>query len=180
MLHGRDLLKLQGKWTVGSGANLSISDDRWLASGAMAVCKDGCSILKVSELIDHSSHTWDVSKLRDQNLQPASATEAIKTPIYYSDPIDNFFWPLTEDGIYSVKSGYKFLLEATPPKSIPPSSSYSHSEMSWSVIWSSIVPGRVKHFVWRLKVNALANRKNLFLRKIVVDSLCPICKNEAK
>lgn len=39
MLHGRDLLKLQGRWTVSIGANLKISEDRWLASGDLAIVK---------------------------------------------------------------------------------------------------------------------------------------------
>lgn len=33
MLKGRDLLKYSGRWTVGTGEQISIADDNWLASG---------------------------------------------------------------------------------------------------------------------------------------------------
>lgn len=59
----------------------------------------------------------------------------------------------------------------------PPSSSYLDSEVSWKAIWQVDVPGRVKHFVWKLKHNAIASRLNLGKRRITSEVLCPICHN---
>lgn len=119
----------------------------------------------VTELIDHSTHSWDVSKLRNC-LHPISAIEALKTPICSSDPSDHLFWPLTKDGLYSVSFGYKCLLHAFTPKKGPPSSSYVNSEASWNAIWGSKFRGRVTHFIWRLKHNALAIKKICLLGRL--------------
>lgn len=111
-------------------------------------------------------------------LHPKSEIEAIKTPIGNSDFGDKLYWPLTLDGNYSVRSGYKCLMESATFLDVAPSSSYSNSEVSWKMIWSVKVPYRIGHFVWRVKHNAISTRKNLMRRKITRDALCSICNSE--
>lgn len=103
LLHGRELLKNKGRWAIGSGSNVSISDKCWLASREMAIVKEGANIHKVRDLIDPPSHSWNVGKLR-QTLEATSAIDALKTPIGWTTSEDILFWPLTKDGNYSTKS----------------------------------------------------------------------------
>lgn len=166
-----------GRWNLGSGTNLSVFEDRWLVSGGLAKVKQGCSVSRVQELITNplTLGMWMLWRLC---LHPKSAIEALKNPIGFSDLEDRLYWPLTQDVIYSVKSGYKCLNEGPAILDMAPSSSYSHSEVSWKKIWSASVPGRIKQFVWRLKHNAIATSKNLVRRRIARDSVCSICCRE--
>lgn len=129
MLHGRDLLKSHGGWAIGSGEDVSIAEDRWLASWEKVFLKEGCNLTNVQELIDPMSHSWKTGALRF-SLQPISVIEAMKTPIGWFDPTNKLIWPPSKDGCYSVKYGYACLREGVGLASKRSSSSYIHSEMS--------------------------------------------------
>ncbi|KAF5452147.1 hypothetical protein F2P56_027178 [Juglans regia] len=43
-------------------------------------------------------------------------------------------------------------------------------------MWDLKVPGKVKLFMWKAGNEILPTRRNLHIRKIVEDSICPICK----
>lgn len=64
ILHGRDLLKQQGRWRIGDGAEISITEDRLLASGNLAITNQGSRASKVKDLIDSSTKGWNVGALR--------------------------------------------------------------------------------------------------------------------
>lgn len=177
LLHGRDLLKSQGRWDVGDESDVLIATDRWLPNGELSICKVGCSLLKVNELIDQSSHSWDINVLRG-NMDSNSDIQAVRTPLSITNKSDSFYWPHTSNGVYNVKSGFRCLYESVSKPMVGSSSSYAHSELSWKEIWSSKVPERVKHFIWRLKHDALATRKNMVTKRIVNSPLCPICNKE--
>lgn len=132
--------------------------------------KTSLFLTKVQELIDGSSHSWNTNSLRE-SLHPDSAIEAIKTPLGYFESEDKLYWPLTKKGNYNVESGYNVLKEGTGSPILEPSSSYSHSEASWQIIWRDKVPGRVKYFVWKLKHNVIATKVNLFNRRISKDPI---------
>lgn len=46
MLNGRDLLKSNGRWNIGSGENIQISEDYWLASSERLWLDKGVLLLK--------------------------------------------------------------------------------------------------------------------------------------
>ncbi|XP_042939585.1 uncharacterized protein LOC122274630 [Carya illinoinensis] len=48
----------------------------------------------------------------------------------------------------------------------------------WKRLWSMKVAPAVKHFVWRACKEALPTLANLKIRKVVEESLCPICNLE--
>lgn len=57
------------------------------------------------ELIDPTSHQWNISAIRD-SLSLDCVIHAIKTPIGWMSLEDKLFWPSSKDGNCSVKSGY--------------------------------------------------------------------------
>lgn len=46
----------------------------------------------------------------------------------------------------------------------------------WRMLWKLNVPRVVKVFVWKALNNSLPTRLNLFLKKIIEEVKCPVCK----
>lgn len=104
VLHSRDTLKSNGRWSVRSGENINITKDLWLASGNKVMVRDDGSVVsRVSELIDLGSHYWNIQALR-VNLSFESAVNAYKTPIGWTDPTNDVFCPIAKDGNFSIKT----------------------------------------------------------------------------
>lgn len=142
----------EARWVMDPGQNVSIVEDNWLASGTKATLMPSASVSKVGDLIN-SSHEWDIDKLRS-NLIPSSAIEALKTPLSWSATSDHLVWPHTTDGGFSVKSGY-YILQSAPQIRLNASSSNSYPSDLWDLIWSSNVPSKMKHFLWKDSHNYL-------------------------
>lgn len=118
LIHGRKLLKDGGRWSIGTNSSVNITDDSWLSSGNRVIVVANATARIVKDLTD-SNNQWDNSLLRN-NLSPSSAIDALKTPIAWNSP-DEFYWPLNPSGTYTVKTGYKLLLETTNPTINQPS-----------------------------------------------------------
>lgn len=82
LIHGRTLVKDEGRWGIGSGQNISIIEDYWLASGAKASLLPAATATIVSDLLN-PSHEWDITTIRN-NLTPQSAIETLKTPVMWT------------------------------------------------------------------------------------------------
>lgn len=89
-----------------------------------------CNATVVEELIDQVSKVWNVNALRTC-LAPESAIEALKTPISVLQVEDELFWPLSKDGIFSVRSGYRAIKDSCQETIPIHTSSFLHSEVSW-------------------------------------------------
>ena len=70
--------------------------------------------------------------------------EVIKNiPLSSTTQPDILIWPFTPSGSYSVKSGYRFLLENSAQFQ-----SSDHDEEYWNKVWNLEVPSKIKNFVW--------------------------------
>lgn len=147
MIKGRNLCRNSARWVIGSGNQVNISNDNWLASGEKAVLKEGATASLVGDLLD-SSKNWDTNLLR-QNLSPKSAIDALKTPISWSSSSDQLFWPHDKDGIYTVKSGYRAIVDSQTAADVfsGPSTSFSNPQPLWDIIWKAAAPDKIKIFV---------------------------------
>ena len=61
---------------------------------------------------------------------------------------DVLFWPYTNNGFYTCKSGYRFLKEEAEMEAtnqVPP----LRDKHVWKAIWSMQVLQKVKMFIWR-------------------------------
>lgn len=75
--------------------------------------KPNANVTMVNEIITED-HQWDTQKLRE-NFSTRSAIEVIHTPISWTLREDNLFCPLSSDERYTVKSGYRSLVELPLP-----------------------------------------------------------------
>ena len=75
---------------------------------------DSLADAKVAILIEENPRQWN-HELIDGIFTPTEA-ELIKTlPLSLCGAEDNLFWPFTNNGIYSSKSGYRFLKDEGQP-----------------------------------------------------------------
>lgn len=102
LIQGREILKTSRRWSIGSGMNISLTDDIWLAYGNTVTLNNNASACYMGDLIG-ANHELDFRS----NLTSISDNEALKTPISKSYPKDYLFWPHTKDEIYTIKYSFK-------------------------------------------------------------------------
>lgn len=88
---------------------------------------------------------------------------------YKIDGEDRWVWEGDSSGIYSVRSGYKWLR----------SQEISGEKDFYSKLWSGWAPLKVKAFCWKLAQNRIPTMQNLAARNIHTQSiLCKGCGKE--
>ena len=92
---------------------------------------------------------------------------------------DVLFWPYTSNGVYSCKSGYRFLKEEAKMEVTNQVPSLRDKHV-WKAIWSMQVPQKVKTFIWRACCNAMPMKQALVKRTIIAKSIYDRCRAEAK
>ncbi|XP_057418378.1 uncharacterized protein LOC130712568 [Lotus japonicus] len=78
-------------------------------------------------------------------------------------------------GLYTVKSGYNWLMEKN---AISPPSTSAGLQLNWKGIWETGAAPKCKSFVWRACQKVLPVNVNLQNRGVDVDPLCPLCQME--
>uniref|UniRef100_A0A2N9IMR2 Reverse transcriptase domain-containing protein n=1 Tax=Fagus sylvatica TaxID=28930 RepID=A0A2N9IMR2_FAGSY len=129
---------------------------------------------KVSELILPTTTRWNTT-LIDRLFVPYDA-EAIKSiPLSERGPPDKLIWPGSTNGNYTVKSGYRFLVE-DELNNQPGSSNPTFGHSVWRELWATSVPKKIQHFLWRAVQEAIPTKRNLMRRNIIQDQICEMCK----
>ncbi|XP_057446150.1 uncharacterized protein LOC130738229 [Lotus japonicus] len=128
----------------------------------------------VSDLIDAGSHSWDMTVL--STVFPPMVVELIASISFPLFPIeDDVFWPDTEDGFYSAKSGYCFIRNQENRLAASSSTSHEVSAGFWKQFWQLETQPRVKELMWRLCRGVAPVRANLSSRGLDIDTLYPLC-----
>lgn len=89
----------------GSGENIDIYTDRWLASGELISLNANPNLSKVKDIIDPINKCWNIRLIRE-NFQPAQAIQILQTPIAWNCGQDSIWWPKSKSRDFTVKSGY--------------------------------------------------------------------------
>ena len=136
ILKGREVLARGARWRVGNGKSIKIWDDPWLPSlehpRILSPVIDGLQEATVDCLINPTPRSWD----RDAFLgyfAPMEVDLILKIPLSPTTVEDKLIWPHVPNGVYTVRSGYRFLVKE---KSEPTSSPFSQSEAS--SVWDRI------------------------------------------
>lgn len=98
-------------------------------------------------------------------------------PISLGGREDKLVWQFTPNGIYTVKSGYHLNIELEGELE-GETSGKAKEKQAWKYIWKLRVPPATKMFLWRACKEAIPTLANLKRRKVVENSLCPVCKQE--
>lgn len=112
---------------------------------------------------------WNVPLVRTIfNMEDAD--KILRVPLIASVSNDCLLWGHSNDGRYSVKTGYKLCRQALRP------SSSAMVPGNWNLIWNLEVPPKVKNFIWRVCRNCLPTRMRLKDKGVNCTSICNFCE----
>ncbi|WJX55042.1 hypothetical protein P8452_40859 [Trifolium repens] len=173
-----DLVKKGSCWQIGNGKSTHIWEDNWIfwhnGYKALTPTPGQANLSTVSDLIlDHPVRSWNAT-LISQHFFPFEGTLIKQTPLMMEDTEDILMWPHTNEGIYSVKSGYN-LLKQWQTNANPSPTNTTSNNATWKKLWNLHAIPRHKALLWRVIQNALPVRSALSNRGIHCNILCPRC-----
>lgn len=175
LLAGRDFLRRHRSWVIGNGSSVRVVGDRWIHDGKK-IFHGGEQVqnLNVVDLINKESNQWDLGKI-NSIFPPEISKDILAVPIAATPVADKQIWPYTTDGVYTVKSGYKVLIDEGNSNSPSSSSGSDVNKPFWKAIWTAKVPPKIRNFIWRVCNNGIATGSNLYRRQCISDEICGIC-----
>ena len=112
ILHGRDVIKHGACWKIGNRRDVQIWQHTWLPckypTFVQSPMLDGWEETTMNVLINEESRTWN-EQLIDGLFVPKEVALVKKIPLSKHSVDDKMFWPWTQSGAYTCKSGYRFL-----------------------------------------------------------------------
>ncbi|XP_030923317.1 uncharacterized protein LOC115950221 [Quercus lobata] len=96
-------------------------------------------------------------------------------PLWKTIQDDILIWPFTPDGVYFVKSGYRYLHELQQ-HGLPGPLDNSVLTPLWKKIWGLQVPNKVKHLAWKACKDSLPTKTNLVRKKVITEGCRDACK----
>ena len=128
----------------------------------------------VDLLIDADTWSWNLGII-DGLFAPNDVDLIKRIPLTRLACADEMFWPFTQHGNYTCKSGYRFLKELHDG---PPRGEEQLDRSFWRKVWMRKVPNKIKNFVWRACKDSIPTKVNLRRRSIPVHMLCDRCSVE--
>jgi hypothetical protein len=126
--------------------------------------------LTVSQLWLPNMKRWDENKI--VSLFPLEVAHDILTvPLLEVVKEDRLIWTAENNGVYSVRSGYRKLMKEE-------GRAYGSDMVEgWSSIWKIHAPPKAKHLLWRMCKECLPTRVRLRSRYVQCPEECPLCIN---
>lgn len=164
------------RWVVGDGNSINVFVDKWLR-GKPNFCVDSeynnlvDRNVKVKDFFLRNQRAWDEEKVRNTfNSSDAEAILAVRIP--QSSTRDRIAWVRSNDGQYSVKSGYRYWHSIhSGDNSVQPSG-------GWRTIWRLCIPHKIKVLLWRLCRNNVPVRNHLRGKGARVPINCVMCTGD--
>lgn len=165
---------------VGNGASIAIWHDKWLPTLHPSKIRSPVSVLphdaKVAALIDHSTGWWNHA-LIESIFSQSEAESICGIPLSLGRQQDRLVWAASKQGTFSVRSAY-YLEKSRREQEQGESLNQGDAKNLWKLVWSLKVPSMLKNFMWKVGMNLLPTKDNLFRQHIAQDPLCPICNLE--
>ena len=136
ILKGRVVIEKGMQWRVGNGASIRIYHDDWLPNAHSRKVISPPDFFgndaQVLVLIDHNKRCW-IEEVVDNTFLPHEVALIKAIPLSLEDCEDKLFWSRSSNGVYSVKSGYKLIIESEM-KDNPTTSNLSLTKKVWKGI----------------------------------------------
>jgi ribonuclease HI len=124
--------------------------------------------LKVQQLLLPDMKRWDEEKIN--SLFPIEiARDILEVPLLDLVREDRLVWSEENNGVYSVRSGYKRIMKERSKGYGP------RSVEGWGSIWKLLTPPKAKHLLWRVCKDCLPTRTRLRNRFVQCPEECPLC-----
>ncbi|XP_019198078.1 PREDICTED: uncharacterized protein LOC109191859 [Ipomoea nil] len=170
ILAGRNVLQLGIARRVGDGRDTKVWGWNWVAGSSnlqlATPCVDYLREARVQNLMTEDGN-WDTDIIYDIFL-PEYVPKILATPVN-SQLQDCWRWVGDIHGCYTVKHGYRLLMENQLPNSC------SDGFQAWQALWALSIPPKVKNFLWRCARGILPVRENLHKRRAWIGGGCPLC-----
>ena len=168
ILAGREIIKKGLGWSIGNGEKIKVWREFWLSTeqqcGPMGPPTVQAEELRVKDLLLPDGSDWNLEKIRThlphyeaqiRRLVPSCSME------------DERCWLFEKSGSYTTKSGY-ILAKLNV--------SYEQDAFNWKQnVWNVKCSPKIRHFLWKLKTNAMAVGETLLRRGITTDGRCKRC-----
>ena len=127
----------------------------------------------MDSLIDPVSRIWNLKVIRSL-VDPHDANIIEGIPLSRTQVVDKDGWHFTNNGRYTVKSGYQ--VEQVYPDKDKPAKFYGPTvDILKAFCWKVKCPPKMKHFLWQLISGCIAVKKNLKARGMQGEMSCDRC-----
>lgn len=127
----------------------------------------------MDSLIIPGSRTWNSQAIRAL-VDPQDAKIIESIPLSRINMEDKDGWHFTNNGKYTVKSGYD-VERVYPDKGKPPVIYGPTVDVLKAHCWQVRCPPKMKHFLWQVVSGCIAVKKNLKARGLQGDIGCDRC-----
>jgi ribonuclease HI len=170
----RQVLLLGCRWQIGNGSKISVMNEPWLRENQRSFI-DGPQTqnvysLKVQHLLLPNVKRWDEDKIYSIFSREV-AREILAVPLLDLVREDKLIWSEENNGVYSVRTGYRKLMKDK-------NKCYGPREVGgWSCLWKIHAPPKTKHLLWRICRECLPTRSRLRSRYVQCPEECPLCSS---
>ncbi|KAA3465127.1 Ribonuclease H-like superfamily protein [Gossypium australe] len=162
-------------WRVGNGEGINIWNDAWIpgpGNGRVQCQSIGTRFTIVADLIDKDTSTWKHNIIRSL-FGEEQLKRILAIPLVHSRPQDVLIWRRDNSGNYTVKNGYKWIItDGNTRLQIDERTTF------FTKLWGLKIPSKIHIFIWKLVNNFLPTLYNLSMRKLIGNTVCPVCQEE--
>lgn len=175
ILSTQEILRWGSCFKVGNGWNVDFINDHWVPGLELKLpqVKEGPEtviVVKVANLLNHESTSWDERKLvAIFEQEDVAAIQKLELPLVSCK--DKLCWTLSEDSKFSVRSYLEVIHGAN---------SNQDKYIVWGFIWGFTLHERLKIFVWHIAFNVVPVKKVVFSRIGTWEISCGLCGQEEK
>jgi hypothetical protein len=163
------------RWSIGDGSNIKVMGEPWLrredGRWVTSPQNQGVYDLSLQHLMLPNAKQWDGEKIK-YLFSDHEAKRILVVPLLNVVTEDKLVWCEERDGIYSVRSGYRKLMEEKKLLNRP------RREEGWGCLWKIQAPPKAKHLLWRIFKECLPSRTRLRNRHVQCPLECPLCVGE--
>lgn len=177
ILYGRELLKSGLKRVIGNGSKTNVWIDKWMYDGQARRPMSLHSLMDIELMVDHliDPHTRNWKWHRLKELFPPSEIQLISRQRPIPSHEDSFCWSRTNNGLYSVKSGYELSSRKTHQSLFKEAESCPSLSPLYETIWKMHTAPKIRVFIWKALKGAIAVEDRLNTRGIGVKDGCLMC-----
>jgi hypothetical protein len=180
-MEGKEMLQLGLIRRISSGKDTKVWTDNWLPRDSRLrpiTVVDADPPTFVSELIVQSTRSWNFQALQTHFI-PMDIETIRSIPLGTVSHDDIWAWHFEKNGIFSVRSAYRMLVNTEKIREAwlegRASSSANNDHKSWSSLWKIKVPAKIRVFLWRLSHQSLPTGTILHRRSMADTCECALC-----
>ncbi|XP_071938995.1 uncharacterized protein [Coffea arabica] len=166
---------------IGNGKGTRIWWDNWIPDRPegrpTSVQPQGCQLEYVSELI--RNNRWN-RVLVFKTFNPQDVERILSIPLSMTGIEDSYWWKHSQNGQYSVQSGYKTWMkekeaERSRKREEAGTSYEGTNPRIWNTLWQQNVSQKMKVFVWKCLHNGIPVRETIYTRTRQGNPICTGC-----